>query len=155
MEMVVVMLLSAIVISIAFQSFDILTKNYLLYKNNAAMLARTALLDRLLTLDFIRCSYVKKTQEGIVFGFEDRTIEYISGSGYITRQQDGQTDTFAVNTAPMTCKFQHQERTHPGNLVDELEFRHEYKGEALYFHYRKIYGADVLMEEERTPRDDN
>lgn len=148
MEMVVVMLLTGIVISISFKTFDILTKNYLVFKNNASSISRMALLDRLLTLDITKSKEVRKSEDGFDCLLEENKIQYLVYDEYIVRIQSAVSDTFEIAASDAVYKFQHKSSAYQGALMDELGFIFTYKGEALHFYYRKNYGADVLMREE-------
>ena len=146
--MVVVMLLSGIVITISFKSFDILSKSYLDFKNSQQALADLATLDRLLVLDFMRSGEVRKTDRGFKAIFKNSEINYLVDPDYLIRKQATRTDTFRLYMQALEVKFKHVAVPEPGRLLDEISFQNLYRKEVQQFHYRKNYGTDKLMEEE-------
>jgi hypothetical protein len=148
MEMVIVMLLSGIVISISFKSFDILSKSYMDFKGSQDTIAQYATLDRLLTLDFMRCREVRKTEDGLDLIFTGSKIQYTILPDLLLRRQASLTDTFKLVAENISLKFKKNECKTEGHLVDEFLFEDNYRQELETYHYTKQYGADILMREE-------
>ncbi len=144
-EMMVVMLISALSIGIAYTCYTIFSNHYLSYKKRSDELAAYVLLDKLLTKDISVSKKVEKTTEGINCVLKKETIKYEFYNGYILRRSTI-LDTFRIETtATPVCKRVGLVENIPGALIDEMSMEALYKGEKLYFYYKKRYGADVLM----------
>jgi len=152
-ELIVALIISGIVISIAATCYQIVYKQYKEYKNVNETLSQAALLNMLLNKDFQNFQYVNKTSDGIEFsGFstqqtsnEEQKTVYEFGQQYIIRKYTTIQDTFGVVLANTSLKFQNKEIENNSTLVDELSFETDVIQENETFHYKKQYGADVLM----------
>jgi len=145
-EMLVVMLVSAISIGITYSCYTIVSKQYSSYKKKSEELSRFILLDRLLCKDFSECKKVQRTQEGIDCISTDKVIKYGFYENYILRRGEG-IDTFRLGIMEdMAAKYATASENIPGNIIDELEVNVVYEQENIYFYHQKKYGADILMQ---------
>jgi len=144
-EMLVVMLVSALSIGITYSCYTIVSNQYSHYKKKSEKLAQLILLDKLLSKDFSSSRKVERTTEGVVCIMPKETIRYEFHENYMLRR--GQiVDTFRMQEVKeIVAKRIGNIENIPEKLVDELEFKVVYEGENLYFYHKKKYGADVLM----------
>lgn len=149
MEMTVVMFISAIVMSIAFKSYYLLSSSFVDFKRRYQRVGEVAMLDRLITLDFVRSREVVKTDEGFDCVFEENKINYVLFPEFILRNQMGVEDTFFVNPESIQYKFLDEVVEEEGKIMNELIFENMVEGETQYFQYKKEYGSDKLMEQNK------
>lgn len=149
MEMTVVMFISAIVMSIAFKSYYLLSSSFVDFKRRYQRVGEVAMLDRLITLDFVRSREVVKTDEGFDCVFEENRINYVLFPEFILRNQMGVEDTFFVNPESIQYKFLDEVVEEEGKIMNELIFENMVEGETQYFQYKKEYGSDKLMEQNK------
>ena len=148
-ELVVVMILTAIIVGIVYSAYSIVGNQYSSYKKISVQNSRVALLSMLLSKDFTTAHYIKNGNEELFFyDKEDNIIRYGFDENYITRSGNSITDTFPVNTLNIEMKFLNQEQIIPNGLVDELYFESLIFKKQQLFHFKKQYGADVLMANE-------
>ncbi len=149
MEVIVVMIISAIVISICYTSFDIISSQYRTYKEHNEKVNRSLLLDVLLNKDFNACEAVKITDEGFECAYRGKKIYYEISETKLIRMEEQVTDTFAVSSGTITFGFLGKEVSTPGAFVSSLSFTTLEKEMEQHYFYSKEYGADFLMEIER------
>jgi len=144
-EMLVVMLISALSIGITYTCYILVTKQYLSYKKNSDELAQVFLMDKLLTRDIAGSKKIERTSEGLQCYFQREIISYEFTDSYVLRHA-AIVDTFHISIPEETSfKWFDKIENIPGNLVDEVSFAATYKEEKINFYYKKQYGADVLM----------
>ena len=139
-EMTVVMLLSTVVISMAYFAFELLSKRYLKYKAQTEVYYKLTLLDQLLSKDFFLADSIKTDGE-MLHTFQGNTIcKYEFSQKYVVRQAASQTDTFY-------CKIQKHELLYnqqpilPGDIVDQLNLSLLFEEKKLDYIYSKHYDA--------------
>jgi hypothetical protein len=150
-EMLVVMLISALSIGITYTCYMIFSNHYTQYKKNSDELAEYILADRLLTKDIASSRYVRKTIDGIVCEYKKEKIYYDFSENAVVRKSTI-IDTFHIAmTGIPVCKYAGQEEHLPNALLEEVFIYSKHHDEPLEFYYRKLYGADLLMniEEEK------
>ena len=148
MEMIIVMLLSSLVFTIAFKSFEIISKHYISYKRSVDEIGDYSLLDRLISSNSLQCIRIEKTQDGVAFVFEKGRIDYDFSQDYILRTQAGAKDTFILEAASYKLLYLGKEVMEDANIVDEVFVEGSIKGEVRRFNYFKQYAANELMLEE-------
>ncbi len=148
MELLVSMLISGIVISIIYLSYEIIYKQYEEYKKTNQKITQTLLLNTLLKTDFLQSHYILNKEKGLVFiDKENHGIGYQFEELYVLRKVNEVQDTFFIAAKEISIKFQNEKQEVPLGLIDELIFDATILDEQEHFHYQKNYGADVLMEE--------
>lgn len=147
-EMLVVMLISAISIGITYTTYRIFANQYLTYKHNAEDIAQYVVLDRLLSTDFLKSDKVLKTGDGLLIQSKLKEVHYEFREEYVLRRDQSLVDTFKVNPFHVTYWWNAQEQHLPDRLVDQLKFESNYKEEKLEYVFFKKYGADAWMYEE-------
>ena len=145
LEMVVVMLLTAMVVSIAFKSLEMTLQNFQRQKSNDSALAHFSLLDRLLMADIYRSHKVIKVENGFKCCYADgKLIEYSTFPEGIIRRQLAVVDTF--NTANTTgLFFRNKKEIENDKLIDSVSIDYLYKDISITSNYTKDYTADMLL----------
>jgi hypothetical protein len=143
-EMLVVMLLSAIVISVAYTVLNIFNLQYLNYKNTRDDIYNLDLLDRLMVVDFSNADNIIKDENRYIFNFPARQVTYAFSDSLISRTENQVEDRFEFQTKGVSALFFKIE-VQPLALVDELRFEIVIKDQNFNFHYQKLYAADVLL----------
>lgn len=148
-ELSVVMLLTAIVTTIAFLTLSILQGSLGKFKKDSDALIQMELLHRLLSQDMAQSIEVVSDENGIrTIGKKGLAIYQFHSEG-VWRQKAGLTDSFYFETSMLKKKFQGTEMQLPDQLLDELTFEAYHKKETFPFVFHKMYGADVLMRVEK------
>ena len=150
MELLVAMIISGIVMSIASLVWNIVFKQYESYKKANENISNTLLLNTLLQNDFQKAQLITKINETeILFtdktDHQDQTIIYRFEQNYILRNLNNIPDTFSLTTNNMQIKFQNKKQEMQNGLMDELQFESVILNEREQFHFKKQYGADILM----------
>jgi type II secretory pathway pseudopilin PulG len=148
-ELSVVMLLTAIVTTIAFLTLSILQGSLGKFKKDSDTLIHIELLHRLLSQDMTQSTKVVSNENGIQTIGKKGMATYQFHPQGVWRQKAGLTDSFYFETSMLKKKFQGMEIQLPGQLLDELTFEAYHKKETFTFIFHKIYGADVLIRVEK------
>jgi prepilin-type N-terminal cleavage/methylation domain-containing protein len=148
MELIVVMVLSAIVVSIAYTSFDIISKQYLRYKKSHEEISKILMFDLVLTKDFKNSVFVSLDDDGIVCNYSDRKINYQIDEHFVVRQENDVLDTFKVRVTDFQSDFSGIRVTDPGQLINHFEFVQQYDDADYLYAYQKEYAADFLINHE-------
>ena len=151
-ELLVSMLISSIVISMAYVSYDIVYKQFSNYKNINKKINEVILIDMLLKNDFFQAKEIYcKTSDKLIFkDKQNHENTYLFTPGYIIRKSNEVNDTLFIGASKILFKFQNEElfsdnASLTNKLMDEFCFESFVLGEIEQFHYKKEYAADVLM----------
>lgn len=152
LEMVVVMLLTAMVVTIAFKSLEITLQNFQRQKTNDSALAKFALLDRLLTTDVHRSLKVTKFKNGFKCLYANgKLVEYITFPEAIIRNQGVVLDTFNIENSKVALLFENKATMRDNQLIDSISIDYLYKGISLSSSYTKVYTSDMLQSNDTKP----
>lgn len=152
LELTIAMLLSAVVIGIAYTTFSIISRLYGEYNRKHEELAVILRLDELLRRDFNHAQGVYLTTEGYTFKDSLQDVQYRFTPDYVLRSSSV-TDTFKVvvqqpeaafETQPVTEEVLVADSLESGRL-DELHFTLLYKGTLFPCHYHKHYSSKNLI----------
>jgi len=131
-ELTVVMILSSIVISIAYLSFDILQKQYRNYRESNDKIAMISKLHRLLHTDFNNSEIIIKTDAGILTNYGTKQINYEFDFGFILRKDGEITDTFFVKIKePEMLSLKHSQSN--SEIIEELKFEIKINNKMLFY----------------------
>ncbi len=144
-EMTVVMLLSAIVISMAYFAFELLSRRYVKYKEQSEVFYKVTLLDQLLSRDFFVSDSIKSEGEILKVYKADITSDYHFGSKYVVRQFSGQTDTFYFNVEKKELLYNQQLIADGNSMTDQLNLTLLLNGKVLEYNYIKHYSAAIRI----------
>jgi len=149
MELTVAMLISAIVISITYTAYLIVSKSYKSFSGKNEKMAAVLKLDELLKKDFLRSERVEKDTSGIDIYYPKRTVKYKFDSASVIRLA-GRTDTFRVKTDSISTLFEGKEVQLLGdsaenNRIDELTLPVILQNQKLTYYYHKVYSSENLI----------
>ncbi|AMR33710.1 hypothetical protein A0256_20875 [Mucilaginibacter sp. PAMC 26640] len=146
-EITITMILSAIVISITYTAFGIVSTSYHRYRDEQEGIAEVVQLDRLLKRDFTLSERVSSAADGeVTFTVKNLKVSYNFQPDYIIRTS-GITDTFKVASGNLSLNFEDQALRPQGDtiMLDELSFDLVYKNRSIPYIYHKRYSADELI----------
>lgn len=151
MEITITMLLAAIVISITYTAYTIISKSYIGFTNKNKDISTVVQLDKLLKKDFYKASAISRDNQKILFKTDSADIIYEFGPDMVTRTQ-GIIDTFKIQTATMNTTFESQPlndfpTTDRPNLLDDMEWKIVLQNEKIPYHYHKQYSSVNLFQE--------
>jgi prepilin-type N-terminal cleavage/methylation domain-containing protein len=144
-ELIIVMLISSVVITIAYTGLGVFYRQYTQFKHTQEAVSQTLLLDRLLTLDFSNCNYVEKKEGGITCVYADKEIAYQLTDEYILRTEKQTADTFFMPNLRYQTFFLQEEVYMAEKMIDELGIDYLHSEENLHVSYTKKYAADALL----------
>ena len=150
MEITVAMLVSAIVISITYSAYSIVSRSYIAYKTKNDRLAVLERLDELLKRDFSHADSILKTDNGILVMSKGDSISYELDTAFVVRMSTI-IDTFKVKTAETVTSFENASITvispdKGQNRIDDLDFTLLFENEKIPYHYHKDYSSANLIE---------
>lgn len=148
-EVTIAMLLSALVIGIAYTVFSIVTRSYHSYQEKHQAMAAVLRLDELLQKDFLRAEIILKDTDGIAFKKENQVIKYHFDKGYVLRT--GTTiDTLKVQADSITTSFENGRIGSVNNVpeqnrLDQLDMIVMLQKEKIPYYYHKVYSSVNLI----------
>jgi Tfp pilus assembly protein PilE len=150
MEITVVMLISAIVIGIAYTAFNIVGQSYRSFQHKNEDIAVLVRLDELLRKDFSRANTVSKTTSGIFIKTATDSVTYAFEPDFTVRTGI-LTDTFKLTVQEVVTSFEASPITAINPVteqdrVDELDFSILFENEKIPYHYNKQYSSANLIE---------
>jgi len=141
MEMIVVMIISAIIVSMAYVVFTKVNVLAITLKKLYQANYQVVLLDKLVYADIEHADRVVKTADGFVCEFKNEKHTYHI-SDVIVRTQQHQIDTFAfIKDINMVFTFLSERET----VIKTVKIEGVYEEEELNLFYAKEYGADVYV----------
>lgn len=150
MEISVVMLISAVVIGIAYTAFSIINQSYRSFQHKNEDMEVVIRLNELLRKDFDRASSIIKTANGILIKANSDSVNYVFEPDFTVRTSTI-TDTFKLTMQDMLMNFE----THPvndinaipeQNRIDEFGFTILFENQKIPYHYHKQYSSVNLIE---------
>jgi hypothetical protein len=139
-EMTVVMLLSTIVISMAYFAFELLSKRYVKYKAQTEVYYKLTLLDQLLSKDFFTADSIK-AYGGNLRTFQGEVIsDYEFVGHYILRRAANQTDTFYFQVVKHELLYQEMPVS-SDELIDQCKLNLLFENRNLEYVYSKQDGS--------------
>jgi len=150
MEISIVMLISAIVIGIAYTAFNIINQSYSSFQHKNEDIAVLVRLDELLRKDFSRANTISRTTNGIFVktGIDSVTYEFEPD---FTVRISTIIDTFKLNVQDVVTTFETSPITAISpvteqNRIDELNFSIIFENEKIPYYYHKQYSSSNLIE---------
>jgi hypothetical protein len=150
LEITITMIISAIVISITYTAFGIVSGAYSQYKTDQEGLLELTQLDGLLRKDCAMAKRITNGADGMIFTGEDKRVVYVFSPSNVIRTS-GIIDTFKVATQDFSTSFEHLSVAHSegaqsdSTIIDELSFEIVYKNRLLPYIYHKQYSSADLM----------
>jgi prepilin-type N-terminal cleavage/methylation domain-containing protein len=153
-ELVVTMVISSIVVMLAFTCYEITYKQYLNFRKSNNTVTQVILFNSLFKQDVLLSDLVSKTDDNdITLRMNDSvSVNYSFGSNYILRKYNELTpDTFPITSVTVKEQFQNNLVDENG-LVDDITISGVVRGENVFFSCSKEYDADLLMKQEMNKR---
>jgi hypothetical protein len=144
LELTVVMLMSTLVLGIAYNGYTIFYKQFISFKKSSSKIADISLLDRLIWTDIADCKTVVKNEQGITCKFAGNEIKYVLEEDFILRKRGTMIDSFFITVEDAEYNFR-TNKAYDGQIIDELKFINVIDDQQKVFHYLKTYGADILI----------
>lgn len=149
MELLVTMIISSIVLSIASLAYEIIYKQYYTYRKSNDKIIESLTLKTILNNDFILSEKIIKSSKGfIVMDKTGKNVNYILSSGNIIREVSQVMDTFFLSVQHPQFKFQRQQQDE-NKCIDEFYFESTVLNEKEQFHFFKLYGSNIIMQAEK------
>lgn len=147
-ELLVAMVVSAIVIAVAYQIYSIASMQFGEYKKVNDKISNEVVLKGLLNMDFFTSTAVlQRSENSIEIHKQDTLIEYAWNEFFVLRTKNNMRDTFFLEVESSELRFKNKAQKQ-GGLVDELELVSKDSGAERVFCFFKEYSADVLMRNE-------
>lgn len=147
MEVTVAMLLAALVISITYTAYHMVSASYIRYQKKQGEIADLILADKLLRSDFLSSKKITRSESGISLLQHNGSINYSFSKDFIIRNQYSlRIDTFRTNVSNLDFVFEGQKKE-PGQLLDGLNFTILAEGQLTPFRYKKIYSSQDLFDD--------
>lgn len=143
------MLISAIVIGLAYTCFNIIYQQYQVYNGKQTEVMEIDQLNKVLQKDFDKAEIILQDNDDIVIKNKDSQLSYRIMPAYVLRISNA-TDTFKVATRDVTRYFEGrplatQSDSPEGNRMDELSFTIIYHNEKIPYYYNKQYSSQDLI----------
>lgn len=142
-ELTVVMLLSSIVISIAYFAFDMLTIKYLRYKKDNEVRYEMTNINSLLNHAFYISDSVIVTGNTIHAHIQSAVIDYELTPECILKYDRGITDTFHFPVSKMEYLYENEHITE--GIIDQAHLEMELGDKKINTVFSKKYNADFTM----------
>ena len=147
-ELLVAMVVSGIVIAVAYQVYLIATMQFSEYKRISDKVTSEVVLKGLLNSDFFMSeSVIQRSENSIEVQRENKAIRYEWNERYVLRTTENMKDTFFLEVASAELMFNNEKRQR-GELIDEMKLVSKESGQERIFCFFKHYSADVLLRNE-------
>jgi Tfp pilus assembly protein PilE len=151
-EVLVGMIITGIVISLATAVYQIIWKQTDSYKKENGLISEQILLQTLLKKDFLNAAEIKNDGDKKINFLNEKNekIKYEFNEKNIVRVQNFNSDTFSVAAQNLKCYFREKETKQNAEIIDELSFEVVLSSDELItFHFVKEYDAAMLMQTEK------
>ena len=146
-EIIVVMIISGAVVTISTLTYEIIQKQYFVFKAHMNKTSTDVLLVTLINKDFMLSDAVQSSEEGMIIKNQKQNIQYLLLKDKIIRQAN-LIDTFKLENVHYFSYFLGKEMKEPGKIIDELKIESGPPDGLKKLHFYKQYGADEIMEGE-------
>lgn len=146
MEVTIVMLISALTITICYSAYGIITNYYKSFQQKHKMSTEILSLKHVLDRDAEKSNHAFKTPFGCEFSLDSDKIVYTFTNHFILRQlNDLHTDTFKIKVKEMKGYFESAEIIHP-DTIDQINFKVEISKDIdVAIQINKSYSATALF----------
>ena len=150
LEVAITMLITALLIGIAYTSYGIIVKSYRSFVTKNDDMQELVSLDHALARDVDKAEIITKDNDGIILKNAQTSIKYSFSPNLIIRESL-RADTFNVQVQDLQTSFEHSrimevEETEEQNRIDELSFTLLFQNEKIPYHYGKRYSAANLIQ---------
>lgn len=142
-ELMIVMLLSAVVISAMYVLLQFSFSNYFRYLTSTEKLNRISRMNYLLTKDINTSAVLQKTATGFAFTALNKVVSYTIQDSMLVRK-DVITDTLYASAITYEL-FMNELPIISPELADRIQLKLMYKGEELFMQYNKNMDAKSYL----------
>jgi len=142
-ELMIVMLLSAVVISAMYVLLQFSFSNYFRYLTSTEKLNRISRMNYLLTKDINTSAVLQKTATGFTFTALNKVVSYTIQDSMLMRK-DVITDTLYASAITYEL-FMNELPIISPELADRIQLKLMYKGEELFMQYNKNMDAKSYL----------
>jgi len=144
-EMIVVMLLTAVVIGMAYAVFQIISKSYTSFNLKNEKVNDAERLEHWLARDLQRADACLNEEDGLKLLIGVDTVSYTFKDSVVTRTSL-RIDSFRVNTGKLAMMFDGQMLdTKPEQSVDQVSFELTLEKQKIPEVFYKLYSAEQLI----------
>ncbi|MFA6924752.1 MAG: prepilin-type N-terminal cleavage/methylation domain-containing protein [Bacteroidales bacterium] len=148
-ELVVVMAISAFVVSIAYTAYQIINFQFINYKTKNESIKELFQMEDVIQNDFENAHKINSAGKDLIFEMKNgMTCRYEFKQDYILRDYRETKDTLKISTDSVEKSFQNIPNNY--GIVDELKFKTNVFDEVQRFVFYKKYESDILIEQEKT-----
>ncbi len=151
MELAIAMLLSAIVISLAYTGYSLLLRQYEQHSRSTSADSELIFFDHTFRQDIAAAEAVLYDDQSIICYSEEGVITYTRAEDSLMIRHGAGNDTLRIGMRNMQVFFRGAIQSIPGLFCDDIQVEVQLQGETLYLRYRKEYAADILIREDREP----
>jgi len=146
LELLVAMVISSLVISASYFTYDIIYKQFLNYKKVDKAVLDAITFRNVLNADFAAAKFVYKSGNGIrIVDFDDREYKYSFSKDQIIRKVGAASDAFLLNTSEIKYK-ELEIASVRSKLLNTLEMSITLNEVKSRISFQKHYGADLIMQ---------
>lgn len=145
MEIIVVLLLSAIIMSMAFQGYQVFSKYYKEYNQATLEAEDINQLHTLLTKYTLTSKKITHNSSSIYFHFEKEVFEFSFKRDFLLSTIHDRVDTFFCTTQDLHFFWLEEEQFVSGELVDEFSFQ-VVTNKTYPFAFKKQYDTQTYFE---------
>ena len=144
-ELVVVMIISGILFSIAYFSFFIISQRFNHFSSASSSVMEISNLQTILNKDFDEAEFLQLQGDDLIVKKDSLELLYHFEEDYLLRTQLDQVDTFHIPIENKSYYFKNAIYYLNTGYIDELEFTSEYHDEKFHFHFHKDYSTEQLI----------
>ena len=145
MEMMVVMLISAIVMMLCIACFHFILAQFLNFKKMQEKRYDQVLVDRLLTKDVSDCVRIVKTIDGFACEHRSRQVVYRLLDDVMVREDSTLRDSLYLPFCELQVHWAGEEVVEAGKMIDKVTLQFEQEEYHLTFSYPKQYSAETWL----------
>jgi hypothetical protein len=153
LELIVAMLISSIVIIMAYSSYSMFSRLFFTFRNNSELSCEILQADRFLRKETDQSSVILKSGDGIDLYSAAGRVHYFQDADYLVREFGSMKDSFYIPSAEIGFFFNQTEQFTEGQPVDRISIKYKRNIEdedELHLEYYKIYGAAIYMNKDNT-----
>ncbi|MFN6945506.1 MAG: hypothetical protein ACK4ND_11200 [Cytophagaceae bacterium] len=144
-EVIIVLLLSAVVISISYTALVSVNSRLVKFQKGIKNSETLVTLDRVLSYDLSFCRYSISLNDGMSCVYDDHVVNYSLFEGGVMRTGGEVIDSFFVNVHSLRFYNLGVEKLVPYQLIDCLSVEYTVDEKSYEVSYSKNYASDVRM----------
>lgn len=149
MELLVGMIISSLVIVFSYGAYELIYKQFLMYKSVKSKVVETTQFTTVLTTDFSNAQTVRFANNTIDLQLDNNTICYKLLDSVVVREFQEVSDTFQLKPIDIIANEVYPSQMQDNMLIDQILFDADVNGEVQHFTFVKHYPADVLLVNDR------